>query len=99
MPRRNGGEATGVIPEIGKGSDMARKISSYAVDGNATVNALLKVFGAKNDATLARGLGVAPSVICKIRSGAFVFGATLLVTVLRKLDLTYKQAKDLFGLV
>lgn len=69
------------------------------MDGNATINALLKAFGAKNDSTLARGLGVAPPVICRIRSGNLTFGATLLVTVLKKLDLTYKQAKDMMGLV
>jgi plasmid maintenance system antidote protein VapI len=48
----------------------------------------------KNDAALARELGVAPPVVSKLRHGRLTFGPTLILTVHEKFGVAVKSIRE-----
>ena len=60
------------------------------------INSLKKLFRLRNDAALARALGVAPPVISKLKSGKLEIGDSLLIKIHDAFDLTIKQIRALY---
>lgn len=74
------------------------KLLKNAYDPNNLLDALTAHLGLKNDAALARALGVAPPVISKVRHRRLPLGAIMLINMHEVADLSIRELKVLAGL-
>ena len=63
------------------------------IDQNRLIDHLIDRFALKNDAELARTLDVAPPVISKIRHHRMLVGASLMIRMLDKFDITLGEIR------
>lgn len=68
-----------------------------AFNPNALLDHLIKKLDLKNDAALARALGVASPVVSKVRHGRLPVGATLLISMHEVSDIPLKELRELMG--
>lgn len=64
------------------------------IDQNRLIDHLLSRFELKNDAALARTLDVAPPVISKVRHHRMLVGASLMIRILDKFDISLAEIRS-----
>jgi hypothetical protein len=74
------------------------KLLKNAYDPNNLLDALTAHLSLKNDAALARALGVAPPVISKVRHRRLPVGASMLINMHEESKLSIRDLKKLLGL-
>lgn len=61
---------------------------------NKLLDELMEANGLKNDAALARELGVAPPVVSKLRHGHLAVGPTLILAIHEKFGVAVKSIRE-----
>ncbi len=64
--------------------------------GKKLIDGMKELFSLKYDATLARGIGVKPQFISKIRSGSLPIGDSLLIKIQRTFKMTLPEVEALY---
>ncbi len=61
-----------------------------------SIESLKKLHNLKNDAALSRALGIAPTVISKLKSGALTIGDSLLIKIHDTFDMPINAIRALY---
>lgn len=76
---------------------VARNEETAAFNPNALLDHLIKKLDLRNDAALARALGVASPVVSKVRHGRLTVGATMLISMHEASGISIKDLRELMG--
>ena len=81
--------------ELIEAMNRARAMEPSSFVPNKLLDTLIERMNLKNDAALSRALEVAPPVISKIRHRTLPIGATILLRMHEKSDMSIKELKEL----